>query len=592
MAWALPARAAEEPEYRVDFRAGKVEVDTRLQRLELSDDVVIQVDRYRLLSDHLTLQRGPRGVEVEGRGRVAFCPCPDPPLSLTFDSATVAPPTDLLLENPTVYAGSVPVFWLPWFWLRAKNRMGLLPPRLSWRGDDGLLAGAGVHVPFGSDSDTQLDVFASGYLKGGAELEGRLAAPTSSTRVRWDHLNQSLLELDAHGSAGGRHAGSVAWRVDAIRGARGRRGTVELEPAARRFDRAELELSETVSGVVLAAGAQSVGRRAAPVDEVGEIGPRAHLGVSEALGAHGSVDLAGDVASFRESESRSSSAVSERAAIGFAPVLGPLSVDARLRHGLELSSTEVDSGLDSWGALDARVGLPLVRSFGAGPDPLRHRVEPFVNGGARAALHRGGRPAFDTLPAPDEPLLRVAAGLDTTLGRFAARDALRLTLLGGEVGPTEDLTALGSGRLIADTTLFGASVESTWDVDTTRQPTTLARLRLGRPDDVHVSGHVESRGDVEPVLARWLSADDFSEPPLGWLSDSGVSAGGEIGVTWTRWLASSVGSEHDLSARKLLAVRGSIGYRHPCGCLAVLAWAGKRVGRGGADAWLSLDLMP
>src|SRR5690606_3055763 len=103
----------------------------------------------RLTSERLSLTRGPRGIVVDGEGRVAFCRCPEAPVSIGFTSATVAPPTDLLIEQPTVYVGEVPVFWLPYFWLRSKNRLGLLPPKIAYRGGDGLLMGGGVHVPLG-----------------------------------------------------------------------------------------------------------------------------------------------------------------------------------------------------------------------------------------------------------------------------------------------------------------------------------------------------------------------------------------------------------------------------------------------------------
>ncbi len=197
-----------------------------------------------------------------------------------------------------------------------------------------------------------------------------------------------------------------------------------------------------------------------------------------------------------------------------------------------------------------------------------------------------------TSPSPDTPFVRVVGGVDSALGRFASRGAARITLRGGGVGPRDALRPLLAGKLLADTHAFAISTVATWDAERRQEPTTLARLRLGSIDSLHLSTHAEGRGAVEPVLARWLSQDELSAPPLGWLDTSGWSGGGELGVPWTRALATTVGSEHDLRSGRLLAVRGSIGYRHPCGCLAAVAWAGKRVGRGGADAWLSVDLMP
>ena len=71
-------------EYRVDFSAGRVEVDVRLNELELSEDVLVVVDRYRLTADELKLGRSDRGIVVDGNGRVAFCRCADPPVSVSF----------------------------------------------------------------------------------------------------------------------------------------------------------------------------------------------------------------------------------------------------------------------------------------------------------------------------------------------------------------------------------------------------------------------------------------------------------------------------------------------------------------------------
>jgi hypothetical protein len=53
-----------------------------------------------------------------------------------------------------------------------------------------------------------------------------------------------------------------------------------------------------------------------------------------------------------------------------------------------------------------------------------------------------------------------------------------------------------------------------------------------------------------------------------------------------------LGGDYDLEHSELLGVRGSLGYRHPCGCLATVAWAGQRLARDGIDAWFTLDLMP
>ena len=138
-AWTRSADGAdgEQPDpppkgqsYWVDFTAGRVVLDGNMRELELADHVCVIVDRYRLTSEHLKLRRGPRGVEVEGEGSVALCPCDTAPVTLGFSAATVAPPTDLLVESPTVRVDGVPVFWMPYLWLRSPDRAGLLPAGL------------------------------------------------------------------------------------------------------------------------------------------------------------------------------------------------------------------------------------------------------------------------------------------------------------------------------------------------------------------------------------------------------------------------------------------------------------------------------
>jgi hypothetical protein len=41
--------------------------------------------------------------------------------------------------------------------------------------------------------------------------------------------------------------------------------------------------------------------------------------------------------------------------------------------------------------------------------------------------------------------------------------------------------------------------------------------------------------------------------------------------------------DYDLTHDTLLAVRGAVAYRHPCGCLAVTLWGGSRLGRGASQ---------
>src|SRR5438445_13153168 len=89
------------------------------------------------------------GVRVTGTGELGFCPCDRPPIAIGFSGGYAAPPDDLIVENPTLRLFGVPVFWLPWLWLRSPRKVGLTTPDVSLRGGDGLFLGQGVHVPDG-----------------------------------------------------------------------------------------------------------------------------------------------------------------------------------------------------------------------------------------------------------------------------------------------------------------------------------------------------------------------------------------------------------------------------------------------------------
>src|SRR4051812_3097832 len=229
-------------EYRVEFEAQRVQVEGDLGSLELDGNVRVQAQRYRLKSQHLQLRRGPRGVEADGTAEVAFCTCDEPPIRLRVSHATLAPPTDALFMNPRLEVGGVPVLWLPGLWLRAPTRMGLTLPRLSYRGEDGFFAGGGAYLPLSVEDGRvtkSLTLGAGAYLVKGVRLEAELDTETSTSRVAWDHLQQTALELDAHGSAALSDA-SFAYRLDALRGARGRSVSSSLEVSARRMDRARI----------------------------------------------------------------------------------------------------------------------------------------------------------------------------------------------------------------------------------------------------------------------------------------------------------------------------------------------------------------
>ncbi len=537
----------------LQFHAGRVDIDADNRELELSRGVAVRLDRYRLTGDHLKLYRGPRGVVVEGAGRVAFCPCPDPPVTIGFSSVTVAPPSDMLIDQPTLRLGGVPVMWLPWLWLRSPDRLGVLPPRLSWRGKDGLLAGSGVHVPIGSRASA-LDVRASGYLLGGAEIESRVSTPATSTLLRWDHLRQSLLAVDARGAIHARSGAVAAWSVDAVRGARGRYGTLGLEQAARLYDRAGFAVMRARGAGVIGLGVQTDALRGGPVDRPGALGPWLHLGAGGALDGAGSADTSLRVTTLHDRDAGDATLAVQRGELELAGRPGPLGASVALHERLDAAGTGRAGGLAAFGAGRARVELPLVRAWG-GRDPLQHVVAPFIEAGGGAVASRDQAFA-EPQPIADGGFASAVGGVRSSFGRWSSHAGASATVAGGLVGKPASAEPALEARVGATAAFAALRSQVAWLARRRDALVVGAHARAGREDGLHLGGYVDGRLAVEPVAARWLDADAFDAPRVGWFDRRGWTVGGELAVPWTDWLVSAAGVDYDVTARELLAVRG------------------------------------
>lgn len=591
------SRPAEEPDspsdYRVDFKAGKVEVDAKLKELELSQDVVVEVDRYRITADKIKLSRGPRGIVIDGDGRVAFCRCQSPPISFGFSSATAAPPTDLLIENPTLRVYDVPVLWLPYLWLRAPDRFGVLPPRVAWRGNDGLLLGSGMHFPFGGfgpgGGTASMDLEAAGYVEGGVEVKSRLSTARDSVEARFDYKDSSLLALDARGSHSTREYATWAYRADAIRGPRGIIGTTSLYEASQRFDRLRAEVGRHHGDAYYALGASSTGARGGDFDQLGAAGPLLAAGYGQALGSVGDAELALLGSTQDDPLLGPTNTLRQLAKVRLHTRPGPLAGELELAERSLLSSSELLAESTANLGARAELALPLRRSFGT-RDPWVHTVSPLVSGAVR---HGWGTSVLGDAERPETTLVRWGGGLRTTLGRWGLKSGLKLDTRGGWVLQDERLREVAQAELLASTPYFAAQGEV---VAVLRDPVAWVhsgRVRLGPELGMQLGLYIEGERSVAPEDGRWLldneASDDLGVP---WYDTSGYTVGGEVRVPWTRYLASALASDFDVESSELLGVRGSVGYRHPCGCFATVAWAGRRIARPGVDAWLTMDLMP
>ncbi|MEZ4223906.1 MAG: hypothetical protein R3B13_23350 [Polyangiaceae bacterium] len=564
----------------VDFRAGRVDVDVGMSTLELHEDVEICVDRYRLRSQHLRLKRGPRGVETEGPGRVSFCPCPDSPVQFGFSSALVAPPTDLLIEDPTLYVGGVPVFYLPVLWLRSRERLGLLPPTVAWRGDDGLFAGAGVHVPLGKRVVT--DVRAGGYVRGGVDIEATLASESTTTRFGWDHLQQSVLKLDAIGHADAKPTGAVTWRADLARGTRARRSIPALAPAAQRFDRVELEAQAATGALALGLGGSSVSPRGAALEDPWSVGPTAYAAIHAAPAPVVSAALESRAWSLDDG-TQATSLVLQRGELVLAGPVGPVEATIGLGQGALSEQRERDGGRAGWLSGKGRVALPLERHWTA--SGWTHRVEPHLQGWVRQASREG----FTRVPLESRRLVALA-GVSTHLGRWASGSGLSATVRGGQLSDEDTAATWFGTRVVGDFEYAAASADVAQSQDAAEREV-LARIRLGSLRRFALHGHVEGT-QGQSGFARYVTREDHDALPFAPLEGSGWSTGGGATLAWAQWLSSAAQVDADLMSGRLLGVGGVTAYRHRCDCLAVAAAGGRRIGRGGVDVMVTVDLMP
>ncbi len=624
-ALALAPRAANAQERRLDedltFRAGRIEADVPMKDMTLERDVVVTYGRYRLRSERLHLAVTPGGVLVEGEGRVAFCPCPDPPLAIAFSGGRVAPPGDLVVRFPRLEVFGVPVLALPWIWLRSPDKVGLLPPSVAWRGDDGLVAGAGVHLPWhGPDGSARaLDLRGAGYVEGGGAVDARVNTEATTAHLAWDEIHGRRVLADARGSIVADATGdvAVAWDVDAIRGDRARSGTIDLGAASLPHDALDAETSARVAGasgggtsLLLATGVLG---RADRGEGLVSAGPKAFAALGGALGRAGTWEASG--AGFVASRSGGGNAEVARGALGAELDARPGPFD--LRAGALGRARVADAGegdaiardVVAAGRLEAR--LPLVRVFPSQAEaPLAHWIIPVVEG--RFAAGASGGPSLrrilDEIPNTS---WTAGGGLSTSLGRFAG-SAATLDLRAGALGRrARTVRPVARARIEATDEWIGLSGEAgavgtrpeAWVAlpgpgdppGAENGAAALGRVRLGRETGLRLRVDAAAQGGTGAKMARSIADGSAASLPgeeLDYLARGGISGGADLTVPWTSALSTIVRADADLEAGELLGLRGGLGYHHPCGCLAIDGGGARRVGRGGVDVWLTIDLAP
>jgi hypothetical protein len=599
------ARADEPPEAMpVAFGADQVRFDPRTRELDAQGRVQLDARPFYLTSDSLKLRRVGIGVELEGQGEASFCLCVDPPMSVRFRGATVAPPHDLVLYGPVLEVFGVPVAWAPAVWLRSPARFGLLPPELAWRGADGLLIGGGLHVPWrDGDAARGIDLRAGGYTEGGIRAAVDMRSAISETSVTWDHLHgDDGIVLDLRGSTAttsGTRPDSTAWEIDALRGGRAVKATTDLDMAARPFDRAQAQAAWRVGGWTFASGIRTVALRGGDLLDTGVGGPVVTARRAEAIeraGAYDAMVEGGSVGG--PGVERASFARGETGGMVTAR-FGAAGATLSARFAGDIADEGTGVGVNGAAQSRAILALPFARAF-ASPDdadPWVHRVEPYLSLGAMAA-HSSGILAVAAgrgTALPNGTRWVAVLGLDNALGRWGSRAAGEVEASGGVIGgelsrpplPLLRARAALGGRWVG---LRGelARVFALSNGDTSGGVLRVEG-RIGPESLLHVSVHAAGRDGVDPLLARAL-VDAPLEPTSGFLVATGWTGGARLGVPIGSRVTMRAGAEFDRTAPYLVAALGALELHDACQCVVVRAAAAHRVGRDGVDVWLSVDL--
>jgi hypothetical protein len=553
----------------IEVRADRIDGALDLSDVTLEGRVDVRAGRFRLTAPRLRLRRDGTDVIAEGPARLSPCGCDDPPLALDVGRATLDDDGGVVMRDASLVLGGTRVLPLPWFALRSERQLGLVPPRLEWRGQDGALVGVGAHVPLWRGAG--VDVEPAAYLSGGGEVVGTFHTDRSRLAARFDRKNGDLASARGAGSVS-----DVRWDVDAIRGDRARSGTLDLDGAARTFDRGAV--SARVVGVEV--GARMVAPRGA---SGGVFGPR--VAVSRAWSSGGWLGAMAVDASTVAASASTTHVARLDATLSGVDRAGPVRMAIEGQGTAAGWITGDRSVLDAAGMVRPSVSVPLARRYG----PTLHVVEPTL-----AVPIVGGRGA-----APELGLAAASSSAGVVTGFAAAPGASIGTSVGDEAGYVHG--ALGVGALVADERRGMARGELAIELPWLRGRAEAAAT--GRDAGVATAGVIvgprrgpqldaaaEGRARVEPVAAQAL-APGMPGPVVPWLATEGWSArvGGSVPIGAFR---AGGGASWDVTARTRLAERVQLGYAHPCGCLAVGAVIGHRLGRTGPDAMLVLSLGP
>jgi hypothetical protein len=377
---------------------------------------------------------------------------------------------------------------------------------------------------------------------------------------------------------------------------------MSLDEAARAYDRAAGEAMFRPSDAsIVGAGVRAIGARGGSgPSERPAWGPRATLGVGGAIGSAGAWDGLATATVLDDAVLGTTNLARTEAGIELAARPSIFVTRLAVREATTAADAGTLAALDALGSARFEVSAPFARAFEGGePSPLVHVIEPRLGAAIIAARTSGaywsatGRPV--ALASGETAM--ASAGFRTAWGRLLGHSGGSLEAdVGGvaTVDPREtvDPGLVARGRTAWSSRFLGWGAEAASLLQNPRGRLFIGKARLGEEDAWHVTMKAAARAGLEPLIARTLASPSAREPSGGWLAAEGWSGGAEIGARLTRSIGATLSAQEDFTNRTLLEAHGSIGYAHPCRCISVDGFAGKRLGREGIDVWVSIDLAP
>jgi hypothetical protein len=567
-----------------------MDFDLQEQSVRLEGDVWVRCGSYELASDSLRLRPGLGQVEVQGPASLLVCPCEKGPISLGFREAEIELGGDVTATAPILRVGDTPVFGLPWLRLRSPDRPGLLLPRVGWRGDGGLVLGSGVRIPWreSNGSPAWMNLYLSGYSRGGFDIESSIATPSSSTQLRVDRMDGDMVRVLSHGVTRTTRAGGYSWHADMSRGSRGRSGLVPLREAARSFDDGQLVFDlRPMPSVFARTGLVMVGVRG---QEPVLLGPVAAADVGGRIGSGMSWDAGGSIFLLNE---EGEGAFREARAYGKmvgGHWLGPVNLSINGQFLLHQVGTQGQDALDvaAWSGIQS--ALPVQREY----QGFAHVVEPFLGGMVLAA--RDNQPEEQSLRptmAGDGERWFAFVGGRTSAGDREGISGGKLEISGGYLGGFEEsspatLVRGRAGAHVGSWTLLAEGNTVVREGEKGNMAT--IRTGIGKRTTAAMGVELTTRSRVDPTDARLFSLLSGAWEARNFVSEEGTSMSVLGHIPLLSGFRLGANAYWDANHEQWLGAGSGLMWEHPCGCARGQAWVAQRRGREGMDGWLMLEL--